>query len=182
MPEAMPAHFRYVCPLAGRVDNPPKQVVSTLRRFLPRWEKQIVRAELSGSLSMCQQGSQDDVSQWKFTHAATGFRWTKLSSVNTLAHLEDAPLKIDVAPPQRKQLSRPYPSESAQQNHRPRGFRQFQKKRAELLDCNHPAGPRKLLGRQPSPPDRIGSEVVPLHCCSKDTTDQVAEVLDGVLS
>src|SRR5713226_7123447 len=103
--QAVPTHSRDGCSTTRRVDNPPKQVVSAQRRPPPRWEKQIVGAALSDALRMCEQGSQHDVSQWKVTNAAPSFRWAKLPPVNTLAHLEDATLKVDVTPPQCKQLA-----------------------------------------------------------------------------
>jgi len=129
---------------------------------------------------MCQQGSQHDVSQWKVTNAAPSFRWAKLPPVNTLAHLEDATLKVDVTPPQCKQLARPDPGESAQQNHRPHGLWQYSKKRAELLDCDHSGRTHELFGGQPYPSGRIGSEVVPLHCCPENTARQVTKILHRV--
>src|SRR5713101_8602791 len=178
--QTVPPHSRDGCSNTRRVDNPPKQVVSTKRRSPPRREKQIVRTELSDALPMCQQGSQHDVSQWKVTNAAPSFRWAKLSSVNTLAYLEHATLKIEVTPPQCKQLARSYPGESTQQNHRPHRFRQYAEKRAELLDCDHSGRTYKLLGGQPYPSGRIGSEVVPLHCCPQNTAGQVTKILHGV--
>src|SRR5713226_6030966 len=167
--QTVPPHSRDGCSNTRRVDTPPKQVVSTKRRSPPRREKQIVRDDLSDALPMCQQGSQHDVSQWKVTNAAPSFRWTKLPSVNTLAHLEDATLKVDVTPPQCKQLARSYPGESTQQNHRPRWLRQFSKKHAELLDGDHSGRTYKLFGRQPYPSGWIGIEVVPLHRCPQNT-------------
>src|SRR5713226_2522900 len=149
VPQTVPPHSRDGCSKTSRVDNPPKQVVSTKRRSPPRWEKQIVRDDLSDALAMCQQGSQHDVSQWKVTNAAPSFRWAKLPPVNTLAHLEDATLKVDVTPPQCQQLPRSYPGESTQQDHRPHRFRQYPEKRAELLDGDHSGRTYKLFGRQP---------------------------------
>src|SRR5712692_4949245 len=178
--QTVPTHSRDGCSNTRRVDNPPKQVVSTKRRSPPRWEKQIVRDDLSDALPMCQQGSQHDVSQWKVTNAAPSFRWAKLPPVNTLAHLEDATLKVDVTPPQCKQLARPDPGESTEQNHRLHRFRQYPEKRAELLDCDYSGRTYKLLGGQAYPSGRIGSEVVPLHRCPQNTARQVTKILHRV--
>src|SRR5713226_3728218 len=178
--QAVPTHSRDGCSTTRRVDNPPKQVVSAQRRPPPRWEKQIVGAALSDALRMCEQGSQHDVSQWKVTNAAPSFRWAKLPPVNTLAHLEDATLKVDVTPPQCKQLARPDPGESTEQNHRTHRFRQYPEKRAELLDCDHSGRTLKLLGWEPYPSGWIGIEVVPLNRCPENTARQVAKILHRV--